>query len=116
MPRIEKFKIMDFDGDPEQMAFDVTVPTEGVFLNKVMTLHDGIYAFYSVSEIIVGGLKQERFYVVKGKGAIPERATLVDILSVILEIPPEMQKTEHDISTGAEPSQGILLFPIYKAN
>lgn len=116
MPKIDRFKIKDFHA-PAVDVYEVAVPQGAKFTNKVKILHDGIYAFFIVSEIILtDAVDYVRFKITGGRDPIPDNAELVDILDVVYEIPPEEQEKLRAAGTlnEAEPSQGMMLFSIFK--
>ena len=108
MPIIEKYKILDFSKGHDGNVLNITVPEDSKFLGRLVVLHDGIYGFYSISEIVISDLlRQDKYVVLLPKQAIPDNSELIDILSVITEIPD---------GNGAETTQGMMIFPVYKIN
>src|SRR3954470_6065049 len=109
MPVIERYRIRAFEEKETREVYEILVPTGAVFLNKVKILHDGIYAFYSVSEIIDTSTIVDSYKILSPKDHIPDSKhyILVDILDIIFEVPPEQQQE------GAEPTQGMMLFAVY---
>lgn len=104
MAKIQQYKIYGFN-EPVSPKYNVTVPSNSKFLNKVKVLEDGIYAFYAVYESM-GMTRIDRFAVIRPEGDIPVRGDFVDILDVVYQ-KPFMEGDE-------EPKQGIMLFPVYK--
>jgi hypothetical protein len=109
MAKIEKFQIRSFEDKEHRKEYVIKVPIGASFLNKVKVLHDGIYAFYSVPNIIGVNSNIETFKILQPEETIPENVELVDILDIIFEVPDTATQDNK-----AEPTQGIMLFPIYK--
>lgn len=114
MARIEKYLIRSFNNTDQakRTNYSILVPDNSIFLNKVKVLHDGIYGFYSLSEILMAsaGTRKDNFAIVTGTDSIPDDGVLIDILDVVFEVPLEEQAN----NINAEPTQGIMLFPIFK--
>lgn len=108
MPRIEKVLIMPFNDKTTQIN-EVEVVQSAKFLEKVKILHDGIYGFYEMPSILSANdlVRKDKFYVMKPGDLTPDQGRLIDILDVIIEVNDGNQ---------AEPTQGVMLFPVYKLN
>lgn len=92
-------------------VYSVYVPEGSEFTGKITVIHDGIYAWYKVSNIIsINGKKEELFMIVKPNVDIPneDNMMLVDIVWAITE------STGVNPDNPAEVTQGLIVFPVYK--
>jgi hypothetical protein len=114
--RVEGFKFKDFHA-PATDVNKISVPAGSTFLNKVIVQHDGIYAYFTVPEVILSDdLEVHGFKIISGKDSVPDSAEFIDILSVVYEITPEEAQRLREAGklNEAEPTQGLMLFTIFK--
>lgn len=83
-------------GSPTNIE-QVTVPEGSMFLD-VSILHDGIYAWYRVPELVTETIT-ERFYFSIPDKDIPDDAKFIRVLDTVIE---------------TKEGQGIVAFPIFK--
>lgn len=88
--------VLPFSEEPKAVN-TVSVPDGSKFL-FFKVLHDGIYAFYEVSEE-VKSLRQDTFTLVKIGQSVPEGLEFVDAVDTIMQTPQ---------------GQAQIIFPIYK--
>lgn len=103
--KIERYILLHFDNlkQPKE-KYQIFVPLDAKFLG-LNILHDGIYTWYTISEIIPGDhedTKIEEFAIVLPGKSIPENTRFICILDTIVQT----SSTE----------QGVLVFPIFKFN
>lgn len=113
MRKIKNYKLLDFSSGPRPFL-DMSVPL-GAILLKVAILHDGIYTWWSESDLTINlstlrvvednppvkNMEIHRFKIMGGNETIPDGFDYVDILTSIVEL--------------QDGSQGIMVYPIYKA-
>lgn len=96
--KIERFLLHSFEEKEVQDVYKVVVPQGSNFLAaKIMA--DGIYVWYTVSELEVPKNQKERFSIVRPTMSIPDDAVFIEILDTIIETPE---------------GQGIIIFPLFK--
>ena len=95
--KVEKFLLHSFEEGISKSENVILVPEGSIFLQLSM-LHDGIYAWYQVTELIADS-KEEKFAILKTNGSVPDNADFVQIIDTIVDTPQ---------------GQAIVIFPIYK--
>ena len=98
--KLERYPLHLFGDQEQKEEINILVP-QGSKLVSAKVIHDGIYVWYAVPELEVPQDQKETFIILKPNQSIPENATFVDILDVIVETPQ---------------GQGIMIFPVYKSN
>ena len=102
---LKKFLLISFaDAPKKKPKYVIEVPdSTSTKLLKAIVLHDGIYLWYELSELIASSqTRLDEFVVVPEGKVIPEGATLVDILDVRIDIPDKPDQ------------QGIIIYSIFK--
>lgn len=94
--RIENFLIQSFSDGPKEL-YSIDVPQGSNFL-VCKAVPEGIRAWYEVPSLHVD-FRQDKFVILKDKQNIPDGATFVAIIDVIV---------------GEETDQKLLILPVYK--
>lgn len=96
--KIERFLLHSFEEKEVQDVYKVTVPQGSNFLAaKIMA--DGIYVWYTVSELEVPKDQVESFSIIRPTMSVPDGGVFIEILDTIIE---------------TKEGQGIIIFPLYK--
>lgn len=98
--KIERYPLQMFEDTSTKEINSLFVPEGSQFL-AAKILHDGIYVWYAVSELITELTKKESFVLMKPEQSIPENSTFITVLDTIVETPQ---------------GQAIMIFPLYKLN
>jgi hypothetical protein len=110
MRKIQNHRILDFESEPTPFI-RIRMPLGSILL-AVKLLHDGIYAWWSVSDLTIPVLKLvddstpstqwevHEFKIMGSNETIPENFEFVCILDSIVELPDD--------------KQGVMIYPVFK--
>jgi len=98
--KVEKYLLKSFEEQEHKESITVSVPTGSNFLSAEI-LHDGIYVWYSIPDLVIESTKEEKFVIVKPGQSIANDSTFVAILNTVMETPK---------------GQAIIIFPLFKLN
>lgn len=98
--KIEKYILLHFDNlRKPQDKYQIVVPIGSKFLGLGI-LHDGIYCWYAIREILVERSQVEEFAIVTPNKSIPDNTKFIALLDTMMQV----SKTE----------QGQMVFPVFK--
>lgn len=98
--RIAKFPVKLFATQTSDPTASILVPEGSNFLT-LEALPDGVYAFFTVPELAVGGMDKHTFWTGNLELSVPENAEFIKVINFFVS----------DDKTGQE---GMIIYPMFK--
>jgi hypothetical protein len=98
--KIEKYILLHFDDlSKPQDRYQILVPKGAKFLG-LKVLHDGIYGWYAIPEILIEETQTEEFAIILPSKSIPDNTEFVGVLDTMVQV--------------SATAQGLMVFPVFR--